>query len=82
MTDVDVVFESGIDDGKFHMLVTRPEPYTSHLVVTVVETGEVLLEQDGGLAFDAIFGPDVSDLAEWQDAAIEAVDNYLRSTNA
>lgn len=72
-----VVWSATVDDGKFLAQVMRTGAYTGQLTVTVGEGGKVLLDIEVGLAYEAIFGPDIDDVARWQGQAIAAIDDYL-----
>lgn len=67
------VWESTLDE-RYRCVVVRERPYLGHLTVTDTETEEVLMGRDVRLAFDAMVGPDVADVRQWQEMAIEAVD--------
>ena len=72
-----VVWENTIDQGTFAVRVDRKDRYTGQLKVAVAATGEVLLDEEVTLAYGAIFGPDVADLAEWKERGIEVVDEWI-----
>lgn len=74
---MDKVWESKLDK-KFECKVERTSKYQGHLSVIDVETKEVLLDQDVGLSYGAMFGPDMGDVAYWQDLCVEAVDRIRR----
>jgi hypothetical protein len=69
-----VVWTSTLDN-RFRVTVTRTAPYRGELVIT--SNGEVLHRAEVGLMYDALFGPDVTDVAEWQETAIAFVDENL-----
>ena len=71
------VWEATVDDHTFHCKVVRTDDYAGTLIVTVTETGEVLLTEQVTLSYQAMFGPDVSDVAEWQERSLGAIDNYI-----
>lgn len=73
----DIVWRSTIDQGTYEAKVERLGDYAGNLIVTVVSTNEVLLEEEVLLAYQAIFGPDVGDVAAWQDKAITVIDQYI-----
>ena len=70
----EIIWESTVDDGKFHCSVVRLGEYKGWLKVFEVATNKVLLECETGLAYGAIFGPDVDDVAYWQETCIGAID--------
>lgn len=73
----DVIWEQTVDDGAFQCLVIRTGDYRGRLEVMVAATGKKLLNEDIGLMFGARWGPDIDDLAEWQEKAIKVIDEYL-----
>jgi hypothetical protein len=64
---------SSLFDGKYTVKVTRTAPYRGELTVAAGTT--VLHRKSVGLSYDALFGPDVTDVASWQEIAIKVVDN-------
>jgi len=68
------IWESKLDNI-YQCEVTRTDEYRGVLKVTNTENDFVLLEQEVGLSYDARFGPDMADVAEWQHLIIQAVDN-------
>lgn len=73
----ELIVWSSMLDGKFTVKVTRIAPYRGEL--TIAEGNHVLHREDVLLSFDALFGPDVADLASWQEAAITFVDKLQQS---
>jgi hypothetical protein len=69
----DKIWEAKLD-GKFQCEVTRLGDYKGLLTVTNMETSEELLSEEVGLAYGAPFGPDVDDVAQWQDRVVQVVD--------
>ena len=59
-------------DGKYTIKVTRTAPYRGEL--TIASGAKVIHSERVGLSFDALFGPDVSDVAERQEIAVAFVD--------
>jgi hypothetical protein len=76
-SDPDEVWANTVDKGRFAVGVTRTGDHRGKLLVTVVATGEVLLDEEVGLAYDALFGPDVTDVAEWEGAALGTIDRWI-----
>lgn len=72
------IWESTLDDI-FECRVTRTGEHTGQLTVTENVTGQLLLDKEVGLSYGATFGPDVSDVAYWQDLCVEVVDNKLKT---
>lgn len=61
-------------DGRYRVSVARVAPYRGHLEVVDNQTGTKLHEEEVGLSYDAMFGPDLSDVARWQETAVDVVD--------
>ena len=67
----DAVWSSSLDD-RYTVTVTRTGPYRGEFVI---REGDKLLHRESvGLAYNALFGPDVDDVQRWQQLAIEFVD--------
>lgn len=60
-------------DDKYSVTVTREAPYRG--ILRIAEGGKVLHTETVGLMYDALFGPDVDDVARWQEIAVRFVDN-------
>lgn len=43
--------------------------------LTIRDDGEEIFNQQVGLSYGAVFAPDVSDIAEWQEIAATFIDN-------
>lgn len=69
-----IVWESKLDTI-YNCQVTRTDEYKGILKLTNTENDWVLVEQEVGLSYGAKFGPDVDDVAQWQEICIQAVDN-------
>jgi hypothetical protein len=77
MSDDVVVWENTVDGNTWRCWVTRdPESggYRGRLRVARVSDGEVIHDEPVGLAYQAIFGPDVADVELWQSTALLAID--------
>jgi hypothetical protein len=59
-------------DGRYAVTVTRLDKYCGEL--TIREHNRLIHRHAVGLAYGALFGPDVDDVATWQQMAIEIVD--------
>lgn len=70
-----LVWEQTLDKGAYQARVERLNKYKGQLIVTKVVDGTVLLNEEVGLAYGSIFGPDVDDVAFWQEKTIAAVDS-------
>ena len=76
-TNDELIVWSSTLDKKYIIAVTRTELF--HGVLTISEGATLLHREPVFLTFDALFGPDVTDVAEWQDIALEFVDSLQRS---
>lgn len=72
-----VVWEATVDQHAYSVKVVRTNDYSGLLTVTVTETEEVLLTEEVTLSYQAVFGPDVADVSDWQETALNAIDNYI-----
>ena len=61
-------------DGKYKCTVTRINKRGGNLRIVETVTERELLNQDVGLMYGAQFGPDVEDVAKWQDICVAVVD--------
>lgn len=67
----DIVWNSTLD-GRYAVTVVRTGSYRGDLSI---HDGDQLLHRESvGLIFDALFGADVDDVAQWQRIAIEFID--------
>lgn len=68
-------------DGQYAVKVTRLAGYRGELTI---HQGEKLIHKEAvGLAYGAVFGPDIEDVATWQEMAIKVVDGLqARDKNA
>jgi hypothetical protein len=64
-------------DRKYTVRVTRTAPYRGEL--TIALGANVLHREAVGLSYDALFGPDVGDVASWQAITIAFVDKLQQS---
>jgi len=70
--DGNIVWEAKLDDLYECRVVRAEEPYQG--VLTVAEGDKTLHTQDVALSYNAQFGPDVADVAEWQEICIGVID--------
>lgn len=70
---IDIVWQSKLDN-KFQCEVVRLTDRTGKLTVLDEDNSKVLLEQEVGLSYGAQFGPDIGDVAYWQDLCVNVVD--------
>lgn len=73
MSNAQIIWESKLDD-KWNCVVTRTAEYSGQL--TVSDREETILSETVPLAYGAAFGPDISDVATWQDMCVDVVDKY------
>ena len=67
----DDVWVSTLDDI-YECRVSRTKPYCGKLTITV--DGNLLFEQSVSLDYDARFGPDIANVAEWQELCVNYID--------
>jgi hypothetical protein len=71
---VETIWESTVDDGLYECKVKRIAEREGILTVLNVTTQKTLLRTPVELAYGASFGPDVHDVAYWQELCINAID--------
>jgi hypothetical protein len=59
-------------DGKYVVTVIREAPYRG--ILTIKEGEQVLYRESVGLRYNAQFGPDVDDVAHWQETVVRFID--------
>ena len=74
MSAEEPVWENTVDEGAWRCKVERTGDYTGVLTVVRVSDEEEILREEVGLSYQAIFGPDVDDVALWQTMCIQAID--------
>ena len=67
-----IIWESTLDN-RYAIQVVRVAPYLGKLVIR--EADEEIFSQQVGLSYGATFGPDVSDIADWQEIVLGFIDN-------
>lgn len=67
-----IIWEEKLDD-LYICKVTRIGEHRGKLTM-IDPFDRILLEQDVGLLYGAIFGPDIEDIAYWQDLCIGVID--------
>lgn len=70
----DVIWEVTVDDHRYRARVVRVGSYSGVLTVTDLANEVELLRADVGLSYGARFGPDGSDVLDWQHLALAAID--------
>lgn len=71
----DVVWEQTVDNNEYQCKVVRVDGQTHEGELVVTRDGDVIHREQVGLAYGAIFGPDVEDVATWQDRCIQVIDD-------
>jgi len=69
------VYYNTVDKGTWVIQVMRTEEYRGVLRVYQGVGGPLVHQQGVGLSYDALFGPDVADVADWQELALTAIDH-------
>ena len=69
-----LAYDNTIDQGTWRMRVVRTEPYKGRLVVTRLSDGTEILNDEVGIVYDAVFGPDAADVGQWVEQALAAID--------
>lgn len=67
-----IIWEAKLDDI-YDCKVTRIGEYRGKLTVTD-SSNKVLLDEEVGLMYDAQFGPDISDVALWEEKIVNLID--------
>ena len=70
-----LIWNATLDDGAYECEVKRLSHSKGQLTVVETATNELILNKEVGLSYGAQFGPDVDDVAHWQEMIIEVVDN-------
>lgn len=71
------VWRGTVDGEKFVVQVDRTDnSHVGRLFVKEIASDETLLTEDVGLMYGAQFGPDVSDVAEWQAKSLPVIDAW------
>lgn len=83
MSDAEqIVWQNTVDGGKWGCKVVRESDYRGRLVVWDVKGENVILDEPVGLSYGAVFGPDVDDVAAWQETVITAIDAEMEGRKA
>lgn len=71
-----IIWESKLDDI-YDCKVTRISENKGTLTM-IDQFDRVLLEREVGLLYGAVFGPDIEDVAYWEDLCVEVVDKLIK----
>lgn len=72
-----IVFEALLDEA-WNVKVTRTADYNGELTITPVGETDPVYRREVTLSYNAAFGPDISDVYEWQDIAANWVDDLSK----
>jgi allophanate hydrolase subunit 1 len=72
-----IIWESTLDDI-FLCKVMRESERIGVLSIKETINGQTIFERKVGLSYGAHFGPDVEDVAKWQELCVNAVDNIVK----
>ena len=65
-------------DKRFCCEVVRKEPYLGQLLIFDSENDmQHIFTEEVFLAFDALFGPDWTDVGSWKNKVVDYVDNHI-----
>ena len=67
------IWEAKLDE-RYDCFVERVDERNGTLHVVDLEENKSLLDVSVGLSYGAMFGPDMGDVALWQDLCVNAVD--------
>ncbi len=67
-----IIWQSTLDD-RYVVAVVRVAPYRGLLIIS--DAGEQIFSHEVGLMYNAQFGSDVADVAEWQEIILKFIDN-------
>jgi hypothetical protein len=70
-----IIWKSTLDN-RYAIQVVRVAPYRGKLVIR--EADEEIFSQQVALSYGATFGPDVSDIADWQEIVLNFIDKQKR----
>lgn len=72
---MDTIWESKLDEV-YDCKVTRLGEYRGKLTVSDL-FGRTLFEREVGLLYGAVFGPDIDDVALWEDMCVSFVNKLI-----
>lgn len=72
----DSIVWAGVLDKRFKIEVVRTDGYKANISIYDSEHNDIEIHTEQvGLAYGAMFGPDVEDVAQWQNLACKVVDS-------
>jgi hypothetical protein len=72
-----VIWHNTMDQGAWIVKVERTGARTGELIVIKAADDSEVLREKVFLAYEAIFGPDVDDVMQWENRCIEVVDAHM-----
>lgn len=75
MDNSNIVWTTRLDE-KYDIRVERSNSYKGELIIEL--NGKELLRETVNISYDAMFGPDVSDVLSWQDRCCNFVDGLTK----
>jgi hypothetical protein len=77
VSDEEVLYSSQVDDGLYKAIVVRTGERTAELRIYIMEDETpVHTIPDLHLDYGAVFGPDIANVAEWQQLTLNWVDTH------
>ena len=70
-----IIWEAQLDEV-YDCKVTRIDEHTGKLTV-IDQFDRVLIEEEVGLMYGAMFCPDISDVSIWRDKCVEVIDKLI-----
>lgn len=70
------IWEASLDN-RYDCKVERIDEYGGRLTVVDTETKNLMLDENVSLMYGARFGPDMSDVAHWEEMIIEVIDKPI-----
>lgn len=70
---METIWKAQLDD-RYDCQVQRINEAHGHLTVTDTTDQKILLQQEVTLSYGARFGPDMDDVADWEERCVQAVD--------
>ncbi len=67
---------SSLLDRRYTVRVIRTESYSGQLIISY--SGQILHREPVSLSYNALFGPDIEDVAHWKQLAVAFVDRLNR----
>ena len=78
----DIVWTATVDDNTWRVDVVRRGQYEADLEIYRVADESLVHSEPVGLSYQALFGPDIDDVVQWQNRAIEIIDSQEDSNES